>query len=736
MPFVEGCSRVMSPYRPLTAYAARAPIAPPAPAGFEFADLLRLIDARRALIARIAIATVLVAVAAALVMPTVWSSSAVVILDPRKNSVTDLSAVLTQMPTDPASVQNQIQIITSREVASAVVDRLKLYEDPEFNTELAPTGTRAVLGEMLRLVNPRNWFAQPQTALAGSREHVVNALMGHVSADAQGLSTTIAITARSSDGAKSAQIANAVAEAYVRSQVTTKVNATAETADWLNHRMQELAAQLEDQQAAAQRYRADNNISDIGPGSSLVDQQLAAINAQIVQARSTLAEKQAVLDRINTSNPADVGQIVASQTIIQLRAQQAQLLSEEASLNAKYGALHPKMQAIQQQKRDLEFKITQEVNRAAASANSDVLVARAHLNSLMGSLASTQRQATTQNMARVQLQALESNANSTRLQYEDFVKRLRQTQNMDEVQTPESRIISRAPVPTGPSGPRRGLIVGASIPVGLLLGLLAALAAEKLGPMMPVRVQGRVNGAPRGAIRTPPRRKTPSRPAPVAVWSGPPILADIQDSAALRAADFVLDYPGSTYARAMAGLVRQLESRPGAGAAIVAITSADNGENRSTIAVSLARAAAKMGKKAIVVDCAPARTASRTMKAPVKNGIYEVLTGAVPLNKALAKDSRGDVYVLGAPRRPAKSVTMFASRPMARLVSILRGGADFVVLDCGAAGAGPDAAVIARLADATVLVSRRQMLHSPLVANAAKILESAKAAPIGIVITK
>lgn len=733
MPFVEGCSRVMSPYRPLTAHAVRVPIAPPAAAaeGFEFADLLRLIDARRALIARIAVATVLVAVAAALVMPTVWSSSAVVILDPRKNSVTDLSAVLTQMPTDPASVQNQIQIITSREVAAAVVDRLKLYEDPEFNSELAPTGTRAVLGEMLRLVNPRNWFARPQSALAGNREHVVNALMAHVSADAQGLSTTIAITARSGDGAKAAQIANAVAEAYVRSQVTTKVNATAETADWLNHRMQELAAQLEDQQAAAQRYRAENNISDIGPGSSLVDQQLAAINAQIVQARSTLAEKQAVLDRINTSNPADVGQIVASQTIIQLRAQQAQLLSEEASLNAKYGALHPKMQAIQQQKRDLEFKITQEVNRAAASANSDVLVARAHLNSLMGSLAATQRQATTQNMARVQLQALESNANSTRLQYEDFVKRLRQTQNMDEVQTPESRIISRAPVPTGPSGPKRGLIVGASIPVGLLLGLLAALVAEKLGPMMPVRV----NGAPRGAIQTP-RRKAPSRPAPVAVWSGPPILADIPDSAALRAADFVLDYPGSTYARAMAGLVRQLESRPGAGAAIVAVTSADNGESRSTIAVSLARAAAKMGKKAIVVDCAPGRTASRAMKAPVKNGIYEVLTGAVPLNKALAKDSRGDVYVLGAARRPAKSVVMFASKPMARLVSILRGGADFVVLDCGAAGAGPDAAVIARLADATVLVSRRQMLHSPLVANAAKILESAKAAPIGIVITK
>jgi Mrp family chromosome partitioning ATPase len=136
------------------------------------------------------------------------------------------------------------------------------------------------------------------------------------------------------------------------------------------------------------------------------------------------------------------------------------------------------------------------------------------------------------------------------------------------------------------------------------------------------------------------------------------------------------------------------------------------------------------------VDCAPQRQSSRAIKAQVKTGLYDVLTGAVPLNQALAKDPRGETYLLSTPKRPANAVTMFASRPMARLVSVLRGGADFVVIDCGPAGAGPDAGVIARLADATVLVSKRQMLHSPLVANAARILENAKAAPIGIVITK
>jgi Mrp family chromosome partitioning ATPase len=143
-----------------------------------------------------------------------------------------------------------------------------------------------------------------------------------------------------------------------------------------------------------------------------------------------------------------------------------------------------------------------------------------------------------------------------------------------------------------------------------------------------------------------------------------------------------------------------------------------------------------MGKKAIILDCAPQRLSSMAIKAPVKTGLYEVLTGSVTLNQALAKDPRGETYLLATPKWPANATSMFSSRSMARLVSVLRDGADFVVIDCGQVGNSSDAAVIARLTDATVLVSKRQMLHSPLVANAARILETAKAAPIGIVITK
>ena len=723
----------MSPYRSLTSYTANRP-APPVfvPRSFQLADFIRIVDARRGLILKVMGATVLCALLVALALPTLYSSSASVLLDPRKNTITDLSAVMTPLAIDPAAVQNQIQIITSRDLAATVVDRLKLTGDPEFNPAIAPLG----LGDILAGLNPRNWFARnkPGSAALG-RERVIDNLRRHVWADAQGLSTTITVAASSRDAAKAAEIANTVADAYVKAQIANKIEATDATTGWLNKRISDLAQQLEVQQAAIQRYKASHNLNDATPGASIVDQQMVGISTQVVQARSDLAEKQAIADRINqlvaAGHPADVAQIVSSPLIVQLRTQQATLLAQQADLNSKYGSLHPKMQAIEEQKRDLDAKIAQEVSRLAASAANDVMVARAHLNSLQGSLGGTEGTAREQNMARVQLQAMESNATSTRTMYEAFVQRLRQSQNLDDVQTPESRIISGAAVPLYPSGPSRMLIVGASLPLGLLLGILAALLVEKLGPLMPVRV----NGAPRASL-VPPAKG--SAPRAMTVWSGPPILGEINDPAQLRAADFVLDYPASKYSHAMAGLVRELEARPGAGGggAVIAVTSADNGESRSAIAVSLARAASRMGKKAIIVDCTPGRLASKAIKARVKRGLYEVLTGKAALNTALAKDSRGETYLLATAERPPNSLTMFSSRPMTKLVSVLREGADFIVMDCGSLVAGPDAAVIARLADVTILVSRRQNLHSPLIANAARALEEAHAAPMGIVVTK
>ena len=99
----------MSPYRARDEMApALLPPRSHAPPPFLFADFIHLLEARRVLIVRIALATILFALGVTLLLPTTYASSTVVMLDPRKNSITDLSAVLTPQLSDPAAVQNQV----------------------------------------------------------------------------------------------------------------------------------------------------------------------------------------------------------------------------------------------------------------------------------------------------------------------------------------------------------------------------------------------------------------------------------------------------------------------------------------------------------------------------------------------------------------------------------------------------------------------------------------------------
>jgi len=726
----------MTYYRPMTGYAQEAP-------AFQAEDFFRLIRTRQTMILRVAAAFVLAAILVALALPTIYTSSAVVMLDPRKNNVTDPSQVLAQVEGDPASLQNQIQLLTSRDLAAKVIAKLKLEDDPEFNPLLAPPGIGQLVTDLKAVLNPRNWFDTGNADGLRPRDRILDNFARHVSAGANGLSTAITVTATSRDPGKAARIANEVVNTYIADQVATKRNAAGSASSWLNQRIRDLSEQLQQQQSAIAAYKAVHGLSDSAPGSSLVDQQMAGINAQIVLARSELAEKQAQNERVQqlmrTGNSADVAQVISSPLIVQLRTQQAELIRREGELSTQYGPLHPKIKSLQAEKTDLDQKIAQEVSRLAGSIASDVSVARAHLNSLEASLKGVVQQQTSQNMSRVQLDALQANAASTRTQYEAFVGRLRQTQDLDSAFAADSRVISPASPANAPSSPRRSLIVLASVPLGLLLGVMAALLSERFGffppaPSLPAPSGPRNPPRPQAARANgnaifPPARLASAPP----VWNGPPVIADIPNPVTLKAGDVMLDQPGSPYAYRMAALVRKLQ--PQDGAAVVAMTSAAPDEGKSAIGISLARAAASMGKKVILLDCDPAQTSQHAMHVAETGGLYDVLSGLIPLNKVLARDPRSDAFVLTMSRQPPNMATMFGSQQMKKLIRLLRDNCDMVVMDCARA-ATPETWLLARLCDTTLLVSRRNALNTASMARSVRILNAAKVPPLGLIVTR
>lgn len=692
-------------------------------AGFNLQDLLRIIQVRRKIILGTAAIIVALVTVVVMEMTPLYSATAVVMLDNRKHNLEDTAAVLSGLPSDQATIQNQVQILTSLELAGRVVDKQKLKDDPEFNPKLS--GLSLFFGA----INPLNWFGTRKTEADAQeidleRSAIIHRFLDRVSVSPIGLSTAMKVSFQSESPQKAARLAGAIANAYVEDQLEAKFQATQKATQWLSGRINELSQKAQLADAAVQQYKAEHNITMTTTGGSVVEQQIAQISAQLTAAKTDLAEKQANYGRLaalaKSGHAAASSQVLASPVVAALRAQESQLTSQIANLESKYGPRHPKIVDLTAQKQMLEGKIDEEIQRFVDSARNDVDVAASHVGSLQASLQQAEQQGAGQNQANVQLTALQSAATSARAMYEAFLGRLNQTQGQEGIQTPDARIISNPEVPISPSFPKKGLAIGISIPAGLILGLMLAFLAERLD----------------SGFRT---------TAEVERLLGLPVLATVPEVAQpkqgdpINAAGLVINKPMSSFAEAMRGLqlglaLSNVDKQP----KVIVVTSAVPSEGKTTVALSLARIAARGGLRAVIVDGDMRRpnVANSAKLELTEPGLIEVLAEKSTLDAAFHQDPLSDAKILPCLHTPASPTDVLASKAMQTLVGALRDRFDLVIIDAAPLLPVNDTKILSLLADAVLMVVRWEKTPRDATTNAIRILFDVRAPIAGIALTR
>jgi capsular exopolysaccharide synthesis family protein len=686
-------------------------------------DIMRVIRVRRALILGTALAVVALTVVVLLLLTPLYSATALVILDQRKNTVEDTAAALTGLPADQSTLQNQVQILTSMELANRVIDKLHLENDPEFGPK--PPGWSTFLSYL----NPFSWFpgnASTQAAAQGedlARSTLLRNLRANLEVEPVGLSTAIKVTFVSSDPRKSAYIANAFANAYVEDQLEAKFEATQKATQWLSGRIAELSRKAQEADAAVQRYKAEHNITTTAAGTSVVEQQTSDINSQLVIAKTQLAEKEAAYSSLlalaRAGRAADSAAAMASPVISALRAQESEIARQLADLSSKYLPRHPKILDLEAQKANIESKIAEEVQRIVDAAHNDVSIAAAHVGSLQGSLKQLEGEGATQNAAAVELTALQSAATSARSMYEAFLGRLNQAQGQEGIQTPDARVISQAEVPQAASFPRKGLAVSVAIPAGIFLGLILAFATERLdsGFRTTAQLEGTLG---------------------LAVLSTVPEITGATKTA-VESADFVLDNPISSFAEAIRGLqfglsLSNVDRKP----KVILVTSSVPGEGKTTLVLSLARLAARSGLKVVVVDGDLRRpNIAKTLgRSHFEHGLIEAVSGQVPLDRCLTRDPKSDAVILPCIGTHASPADLLNSNAMHKLIQTLSATFDLVLIDSAPILPVNDTKVLSQIADTVLFVVRWERTPREAAANAVRALADVHAPLSGVALTR
>src|SRR6266516_869026 len=410
----------------------------PAERGFDVRDYLHFVWRHWKFIGAVVALTLLLALVYLARAIPLYTATTRVLLEHAEKAPTDTSRDFYSF-NDFSYIDNQLAILASDSLLRRVVIKERLAGPAPIAKEAQSTDT------------------SKEDAASTEEQSIVNAingLRGALAAKRSGEAQVLNISITSEDPARAAQLANAVADAYVVNQLDARFESAKRASGWLSDRLIELRQQLGQSEEAVARFRNEHGLIRSGPTVALNDQQLAELNSKLIAARTDAAEKKTRVDFLvdvaaGKKSVDSLPDSFQSQSSVMgtLRAKLADASQRQADLLARYNSRHPAVVNVEAEKRDIERGIAAEAQRMAQTVRSEYALAKARLDATERATRQATGQGGLDNEDSVRLRELERTAAVNKSLFEDFLQKAKITQEQATFRARDARVI--VPAQTG-----------------------------------------------------------------------------------------------------------------------------------------------------------------------------------------------------------------------------------------------------------------------------------------------
>nr|AAC04825.1 integral membrane protein [Bradyrhizobium japonicum] len=694
--------------------------------GFNVLELVNLLWRRKIAIAAAALLGATLAVTVGKSVTPRYTATAQLYVDPRELQLVDRE--LTPRAQDVSGmtmvVESQARLITSNSVLLQVIQQAGLDKDPEFGGGDA----RSLMSSLLGLIG-----LQPRAPSAAETKEVqlaaLDALNRHITVRKTEKSFIVDIEVWSTDPAKAAMLANTLTSAYLAESRNSQASAARRATNDLSGRLKELRERLRSAETALATYKAQNNFvgtqerADQRPGA-LRQQPAAFRGPRGDNGRTGAARPRSRRARRTAADAGANSEALQSPTIANLRAPICRRPQEVRGAGRRAWRRHPACARPRNRSRISSAPSTRR-SIFAQSAKNDLTRARDYEASLNRALEAQKRQSVQLSQAAVRLRELESEADASRDVYQSFLKRSRETEEQETLNTSAARVIGEATVPQRRSFPPAMSLFAM---IGFIFGALAAsswfVAAELLfagaptparrertpapqAPRAPETTRTSEIARPQQASRTPevaqalPEVAAPSlQPSMVErPLIEKPLIARLQEADVIHTLGAILatgggvdltrlgwptlrpGFPLTSLLNAWRDMRAAVTRRAGGKAMpVIALVGASETTGRSVTALNFALAAARDGARVLMIDADhQARSLSNKVTRPGKSEPSAL--GWLSIGSKAAREIKtvNGISVLPAAEGDAGK----AAEAIRKAISQARaaGGYDLVVLD-------------------------------------------------------
>jgi chain length determinant protein EpsF len=359
----------------------------------------------------------------------------------------------------PGYMATQIDIITSKNVALRVVDRLGLAT----NAGVVEQYHSATDG---RGNNVRDWLADlllKKLEIVPSRE-----------------SSVVEVSFKGADPGFVSAVANAFAEEYQKISVQLKTEPMKKASSYFNEQTKLLRDNVETAQARLSKYQQEKGIVSLD--NTRVDVELQRLNdlsAQLVQAQNQAMEANS-RQRMATGSAVDSPDVANNSLIQNLRVGLAQAEAKFADTSQRLSRNHPQYMSAKAEVDKMRSDLRTAMGTVSRSVGNNAEVLRQRENELRSALAAQKVKVLELNRARDELGVLLKDLDSAQRAFDAASQRFSQTKIEAQSEQSDISILNPAVPPLEPSGPRILFNSLISVLLGTILGVGLSMLIEML----------------------------------------------------------------------------------------------------------------------------------------------------------------------------------------------------------------------------------------------------------------
>ncbi|MCT8987043.1 GumC family protein [Shewanella phaeophyticola] len=348
----------------------------------------------------------------------------------------------------------QFEIIKSRSIAERVFNSLNLIDHPAFNQ---PPSMFEEFKSQLKFIPQELTTVDSQISRELTKHQMIDSFTQNISISPIRKTQLVRISYESPDPKLAAEVANAVGDTYIISQLEAKLGMTQKANAWLGGRLEDLRLNLNLSESKLEKFKFDNGLIDVEGVTALDAKELERLSDEITVARSRLAQAESFMAVVKRYGDTDISRLeslpeVTSHQSIQNVKREVVLVERKVSeLQQVYGPKHPKMIAALAELSAVQQNLHKQISRLVQGIEDEAQTAEQNLRALESQFRKAKGAYQNLSTKDTDYQRLLREVDTNRQLFDSFLARQKETAVTGDFDSPVARFTDSSRSPTNTS---------------------------------------------------------------------------------------------------------------------------------------------------------------------------------------------------------------------------------------------------------------------------------------------